>query len=342
VPKRNKAHSSRSSKSNAQPIPDRGLARWRRLISAPSIIEQVIAGLLILVIAAVAGVVARHTLDRPANGPLQPSSSEFSPPSSLVQSTVNPARTTIERPTTTIERPTTTRDPGPPVRIISVTLERSDLQGGWVFPQRVDLSPVELTALNEIQRYSPQYNSWFRRQGGVDPSLSVVKIVVEGNRDDMVRIMGIRAVKHCQSPLTGTIFSDPPAGADDSIMIGFDLDSPNTDARVATPQSIGQRAYFASKTISLKAKEQQVLQVVAATLKHYCEYRLEMTVLDGDRVVTEVIGNGEQPFQVTSLIRGGADRHIVYSAYKAVYAGGVLTPDAAFVREDPATFNGQG
>jgi hypothetical protein len=193
--------------------------------------------------------------------------------------------------------------------------------------------------MNSIRRYSPEYNSWFRIRGGVDPSLSIVKIVVEGNRDNAVRILGMRALKHCQAPLTGTLFLDPTAGADDSVMIGFDLDSDDTNARVATQVSIGLRPYFGSKTISLKGGEQQVLQIFAATSRYYCEYRLQMTVLDEGRTVTEVIGNGNAPFRVTSFATT-ASGDIAYSRYQVLYAGGVVSPkgDASYVRVDPATF----
>jgi hypothetical protein len=225
------------------------------------------------------------------------------------------------------------------VRIVSLTLERSDLQEGWAFPQRLNLSPAALKAMNSIQRYTPQYDAWFRSRGAVDTNLSIVKIVVEGNRDSAVRILGIRALKHCQSPLIGTLFLDPAAGADDNIMIGFDLDSADTNARVATQVSIGQRPYFSSKTISLKAKEQQVLQVFARTHRYYCEYRLQMTVLDEGKTVTEVIGNGKEPFRVTSFATA-AGGNVAYSKYRELYAGGVASPkgDASYVGVDPATF----
>jgi hypothetical protein len=220
-----------------------------------------------------------------------------------------------------------------------VTLERSDLQEGWVFPQLVDLSPRELKTLNRIPRYSPQYDSWFRSRGGVDPFLSIVKVVVEGSRDHLVRIIGIRAIKRCRAPLTGTYFVDPAASADDSVMIGFDRDGTDTNARIATPESMFQpsigQAYFASKTISLKPKEQQVLQVLARTRRYYCEYRLQMTIVDRGKTVTEVVGNGKEPFQVTSYVVGanGDD----FSRYKAVYFGGVISPtqNAEYVRVDP-------
>ena len=332
MPKRKPVRINRPSKSHTESKPGRGLARRLGLISTTSIVEQVVAGLLICVIVGAVGVVARLTLDHPTDVALQPPTSQLPPSSSSVPSTVEPASTTTQA-------PSTTRDPGPPVRISSVTLERSDLQEGWVFPHRVDLSSRELKALNKIRRYSPQYDSWFRSRGGVDPFLSIVKVVVEGNRDNLVRIIGMRAIKHCQAPLTGTVFSDPAAGADDSIMIGFDLDSNDINARIATPESMFQqsigRGYFGSKTISLKPKEQQVLQVLARTRKHYCEYRLQMTVLDRGKTFTEVVGNGKEPFRVTSYVMGANGVDI--SRYKAAYFGGVISPthDSAYVRVDP-------
>jgi hypothetical protein len=173
---------------------------------------------------------------------------------------------------------------------------------------------------------------------------SHVKVVLQGNRDHTVRIIGMRAVKYCQPPLAGTIFDSPPAGAEESEWIGFDLDSSDTSARPRDRQSragISTRHYFEAKTISLKPGEQEVLQVLAKTWKYYCQYRIEMTVLDGSKTTTQMISNGDQPFQVTGVMvtdDHGINR-IAYSRYRAVYLGGVNSPlhDSSFVRKRPAT-----
>jgi hypothetical protein len=213
-----------------------------------------------------------------------------------------------------------------------VTVERSEGQAGtYVFRQRIDLSAAELKDLNRLNLSDPQYHRWFRRRGGVDPETSHVKVVLQGNRDHTVRIIGMRAVKYCQPPLAGTIFDSPPAGAEESEWIGFDLDSSDTSARPRDRQSragISTRHYFEAKTISLKPGEQEVLQVLAKTWKYYCQYRIEMTVLDGSKTTTQMISNGDQPFQVTGVMvtdDHGINR-IAYSRYRAVYLGGVNSP----------------
>jgi hypothetical protein len=333
----NKKTSRATRRRRAEPnSPTNRIRRGLRLLSPLSIAEQVIAGLLLALLAATAGVVTKHVAERSAD---PPAPREFQAPTSQWPPSTASAQTTIKPTSTTLHQPSTTRDAGPPVRIVSITLERSDLQGGWVFPQRLDVRPAELKAMNSMQKGSPPFDAWFRSRGAVDPNLSIVKIVAEGNRDNAVRILGMRALKRCRSPLTGTLFLEGSEAGDDSIMIGFDLDSDDANARVATPISIGRGSYFASKTISLKDGEQQVLQVLASTRRYYCEYRLQMSVLDEGKTVTEVIGDGNEPFRVSSFATS-ASGNIAYPRYRALYAGGVVSPkgDASYVRVDPATF----
>src|SRR5688572_7212562 len=89
---------------------------------------------------------------------------------------------------------------GSPILIRSVTVERHDDQGDtWVFPRQVDLSPGELSALARTRLSDPAgYERELRAKGGVDPGLSHLKVVVEGNRDRPVRIVRMHAVKRCR------------------------------------------------------------------------------------------------------------------------------------------------
>jgi hypothetical protein len=85
--------------------------RGLRLLSPLSIVEQVIAGLLLALVAGTAGAVTKHIVERPA-GP--PTTGAFQAPTSQWPPSTAPVQTTIRPTSTTIHRPTTTRDPGPP------------------------------------------------------------------------------------------------------------------------------------------------------------------------------------------------------------------------------------
>jgi hypothetical protein len=239
----------------------------------------------------------------------------------------------------TIDAATAPHYDGPPVNVVSISVERSDNQGGtYVFANKVQLSSEELKALNETRTDPARYDSWFRSRGGVDPGLSIVKVVLEGNRDHPVRITSMRPIKHCQAPLLGTIFDSPPGGEDASVAIGFDLDSTRSIAQVITDFGEWQGDYFAKYTVSLKPGEQQTFQIRSKTSRQYCEYTLELTIIDEGKTVTQPLNNDGKPFRVTALVFDESSDRIEYGRYQAAYIGGVLTPNGEFTQIDPSAY----
>jgi hypothetical protein len=239
----------------------------------------------------------------------------------------------------TIDAATAPRYDGPPIRVASVSVEKSDEQGfAFVFPNKMEFGTEELRSLNDPKTYSDQarHDNWFRSRGGVDPGLSIVKAVLEGNRAHPVRITGMRPIKHCQAPLLGTIFDSPPAGADASIAIGFDLDSARPTAQVITDTGTWQGDYFAKYTVSLKPGEQQTFQIKSKTERQYCEYTLALTILDEGKTVTQVLDNNGGPFRVTAF--AWEQDSTPYGRYQAVYVGGHASPNGDWIRVNP-TYN---
>jgi hypothetical protein len=224
------------------------------------------------------------------------------------------------------DTPATPARHGPPVKIDSVTVMRTETQGGlYVFQRAVDLSRSELRSLNQL-RHGPGDDAWFRSHGGVDPSPSNVQLVVEGNEDRPTRITNLTLIKNCQVPLDGTLFDDPPAGGQPALPINFNLDSPQALAQ--TPDG---HDYFPSSTILLNPGEVQVIAITASTRLHYCRYSLRLTVLAGGQTTIENVTDDGRPFQVTAL-------HEPISQYHALYTGGVDNVSTGdFIRADPRT-----
>ncbi len=132
---------------------------------------------------------------------------------------------------------------GPPVKIDSVTVMRTETQAGlYVFQRTVDLSRSELHSLNQL-RHGPGDDAWFRSRGGVDPSPSNVQLVVEGNADQLVRITNLTLIKNCHAPLDGTLFDDPPGGGQPALPINFNLDSPQALAFPSPAGSVWPHFY---------------------------------------------------------------------------------------------------
>ena len=221
---------------------------------------------------------------------------------------------------------------GPPVKIDSVTVLRTNSQAGtYVFQRTVNLSQSDLQSLNQLQGNTPAYDAWFRSRGGVDPSSSNVQLVVEGNADQPTRITNITLAKSCQAPLVGTLFDNPPAAGQPALLINFNLDSPQSIA-----QAPDGHDYFPKSTVVLNPGEVQVIEATASTTLHYCQYNLQLTVLVGDHTTVETVTNDGKPFQVSALYKSTA-------SYHALYAGGIDSPDptGGFVQERPR-YHGNG
>ncbi|POX42730.1 hypothetical protein C3486_03935 [Streptomyces sp. Ru73] len=231
-----------------------------------------------------------------------------------------------------------------PARILSTTVFRTDAQGGtYVFPDARDLTLRERRSayLAEQSGSGTKTQHWFRSRGGVDPYESDVQVVLEGLRQDPVRITDLSVRADCTAPLTGTLMLSPSAGADDSVRIGVDLDSPRR-VPYLRDTSGKKRPYFPGHTISLAEKEQVVLDLVATTARHYCSYTYRLTVLtqEGERSLD--IDDHGKPFKVTAVPAKTVDGfRAKYPAFRRLYIGGVINPDGAtnpWPRKDPKTF----
>ncbi|MFF3672180.1 hypothetical protein [Microtetraspora malaysiensis] len=209
----------------------------------------------------------------------------------------------------------------------------------WIFAERVMFTKRELRTLNNL----PDSEEWLRARGAVHPDVAAIKLVLRGDRGKRVRITGMRALSTCTAPLTGTYMYVPDAGANDVIGVGLNLDRPNPRAQIIEVDNNGLADhpmrmigdYFATKTVSLKQDEEVVFQVLAQTTKHYCEFRLEVTVVDGDNEVRQVIDDYDQPFRVSADLRLEEEAYTgIPHAYDVAYVGGVFT-NAGWVRVKP-------
>lgn len=217
---------------------------------------------------------------------------------------------------------------GAPIDVIDATPFRSDEAGGsMVFASGAAFTGDDLAELNTADdRFA-----WFIERGGVPLETAFVRLVLEGNRADAVRIVDADVDSNCSAPLDGRIFLDPPAGGDPSIRLDFDLDrqDPAPTYR-AEDGSIAQ--YFPAQTISLADNEQVTLVVTASTQEQYCTFAVVLSVLEGDRTTEVRIPEaGARPFAVTARLDE--------TEYDEVYLGGVICSNG-FVRAGDAYFSG--
>lgn len=213
-----------------------------------------------------------------------------------------------------------------------------------MFPNKVLLDGSELHSLDAlIQSGSDtsmaKYVQWFSSRGAYKTAGVSTQVVIENDRSHPIRIIEMNVVKKCGPPVKGTFFMAAGGAEEQSIGLGFSLDSSDTNAEVA--QGIGPSEwkphYFASYTISIEPGEQQVLNLFAFTTKAACSFNYSATVLDGDKKVYQLIGNGTTPFRVTSVVLSLGNPY-PFSNYQAAYMGGALTRNGAFVRVNAATY----
>lgn len=215
---------------------------------------------------------------------------------------------------------------GDPVIVSGVSTYRSDTYGNSVaFPRGTHF---DNTALVELNAPGTVDTDWLEERGGSALGSVFFQVVLTGNRADGARVLDADVSPDCGPPLDGLLFSSPPAGAEESIGLYFNMDSPDPRALSATDQTT---PYFPTNTISLADGESQVLLVEASTDEQHCSFSLDLTVLDGDEQSVQAVTMPDgRPFQVTAFIEE--------TRYEQVYLGGVLC--SPWVKATEAYFEG--
>jgi hypothetical protein len=240
---------------------------------------------------------------------------------------------------------------GQPVKIDLVTIQPGPGQSS-VFPGSLVLSASQLAALNSLNESAPSFQQWFTSRGGVAVDNLFVELIVEGNRDGAVQIVGMQPVVSCHDPLTGALFYSPSAGADLNTQLMINLDSPLTPPRYlanVNGQVSGGSDFFRHFTVSLDHGEQFTFLINASTTKQYCQFTLDMTVLDGSKTATESVSDNGKPFAVTAIYNADDLNPGAFSRYQELYVGGVATTglagsgrnqfgDPLWLRANPVTY----
>jgi len=231
---------------------------------------------------------------------------------------------------------------GPPVKVDLVTLEQGPNQSR-VFPGKLTLSASQLESLNSLHAYSPATQNWFTSRGAVAADGVLIQLVVQGNRNNPVRIVNMQPVENCHAPLTGTLFYSPSAGADTATQMLINLDDPLAPSKYiasANGQITSGKNFFQHFTVSLKHNEQYTFLISAYTAKQYCSFTFNMSVLDGSRTLTETVSDNGKPFQATVIYGQNSVSPGAFSRYQEIYAGGVAPGSSGgkWARVNPATY----
>jgi hypothetical protein len=164
-----------------------------------------------------------------------------------------------------------------------------------------------------------------------------------------VTITGIKVLKNCHTPLTGTLFVLGAQGDNNTIGLGFDLDRTISEAQNAQPDQPFSGDAFPGSDITLGYGETQTFAISVSTHLYYCQFNFQMTVSTPNGPVTEYFGAAGleksvaagQPFQLTAVAhpaRQGSGPP--FSAYQAAYVGGADSPTPVYkwVQVNPKTY----
>lgn len=240
---------------------------------------------------------------------------------------------------------------GQPVKIDYVAVQQGPDQSA-VAPGPLTLTAAQLSSLNSLNQTTPAVHQWFAAHDAVTADNLFVELIVAGNRDSAVRIVSMQPVVSCHPPLAGTLFYSPAAGADSNTQLMVNLDHPlgppGYIANVNGQISHGAN-FFQHFTVSLKRGEQYTFLVNAHTTKQYCQFTLDLTVLEGSRTVTESVSDNGKPFAVTAVYNEDDLNPGAFSRYQDVYVGGVAASglpgsgtnsfgDPLWLEVNPATY----
>ena len=128
-----------------------------------------------------------------------------------------------------------------------------------------------------------------------------IRLILQGNRNDPIRILNIHPVQLRRTPpLDGDLFSITSEGQEDDIRMGFNVDQPAPQA-VVTDRigTLTKELYFTAHSISLHKGEQVVLIIQAAAQCLSARFNLGIDYTVGSAPKTEIVSNNGRPFQVT-------------------------------------------
>ncbi|MGV9761488.1 hypothetical protein ACWDUC_37595 [Streptomyces tricolor] len=232
----------------------------------------------------------------------------------------------------------------PPVQLDAVSVNRVADTGTYVFPDALNLSANDLEYLDQLELHGGEYDKWMRAHDGVDPLETDIRVTVEGNRNHPVQITdAVIAEKKCTAPLRGTYLFSPGAGQVDVVRMGFNLDTARPKAQKYDGYKLSGN-YFATHNISLGPGEQQTLIFSAKTDKYYCEFSIQLIVVDGNKSFSIPVRNPDGKdgvFKVTAdLVRWNEEFDGDFSEYEQVYIRGVASNASGWRRVDPSTYKG--
>jgi hypothetical protein len=203
---------------------------------------------------------------------------------------------------------------------VTYSLQRAGPNMDISLPTDGSLSSEDLKHLNEIA--VADQTKWLEEaKGGVPLAPPKMTLTLRSNRTHLVRVTDLRTVSQCEEPSRGTLIVMTPPGIGttaESEVFYFDVSRPDMGAEALNGKTGKMEPFFPGKTMTLTGDEEEFLVLEPLLSKNQlCHVNVELTVLDGDKEVRQLISFGGQGLPV--LGPGGP-------SYAHVYLGRGLCP----------------
>lgn len=211
----------------------------------------------------------------------------------------------------------------PPIAVNAYYYNRSDEPAAWILPapltgdQRRGLLTRRHQFIDEeVTRAFPDavYGAVDVPDSRLTRVLTRIRISTVGQWTGPVFVRQIRArVLKRSAPMSGTLLFRGSQGDGEPLEIGFNLDEPDSIARVINPKNdtLGA-AYVDRHTLTLSPGEPLTIDVQAYTDRSYCEWVVELELdLQGENRV-QVVDDHGRPFRSTGLAPRYQDRYFVH------------------------------
>lgn len=178
-----------------------------------------------------------------------------------------------------------------PLRIIA-GYDADRYADGWWMATPTALDPSSAPTPGSADE---DVRAWVTEQeDGVHINESWLQMLVEGRRTGGVVIDSMEArVLEREEPLSGSLVYSESAGSEESIAVGFDLDSPNPIARFVNDDGTLGDPYFGVNIVTIAKEETVPFSVVGRTDTSYVKWVIDLhIVVDGEEKVMTVGGDG--------------------------------------------------
>jgi hypothetical protein len=193
------------------------------------------------------------------------------------------------------------------IRIVSEVVHLEDQGYSMAMPRRYEPTAGQQKLMSDIfgADNGRDLARQLRSAGGADLDNLSMRVLFEGRRNQVIRIVDIRPVNiKRETSFPGTLFYLPPQAGPPNMQIFFDMDEKQPKARElvvdkTTDKYVGGELFFRKTSIPLPDRGQDVAIIRATAAKQAVSFDLQIEYVIGAERKETVFNNNGQPFRVT-------------------------------------------